>query len=239
VTFSNVKTAQGAVEVRSALGGKTTVPTRFTASTVAGAPPAPPPAPTGTTSPTNLPPVALDDTASTIVKTALVVPVAANDSDPDSTLDLNSITVVTPPAHGTIGLIGPAGITYTPAAGFANGSDTFTYTIADDQGARSNVATVSVTIQPEVIAPTLDQFTRSKSDWRVRGTSNATASNTITAYLVHGTTRTLIGSAAVDPLGAYDLRSAKGSTVVPVSGDTITLESTKGTVVTDIVITIK
>jgi hypothetical protein len=52
---------------------------------------------------------------------------------------------VTPPVNGTAIPNGDGRVTYTPAAGFT-GVDTFKYTVADSQGAVSNQATVTVTI---------------------------------------------------------------------------------------------
>jgi hypothetical protein len=77
--------------------------------------------------------------------------VLANDTDPDGnrrTIDRSSIHIVTLPANGTARVMaGPrAGqVVYTPNAGF-HGEDSFAYDVADTEGNRSNVATVTVNV---------------------------------------------------------------------------------------------
>jgi len=75
--------------------------------------------------------------------------VLANDSDIDSA----SLTaaLVSGPAHGVLSLNTNGGFTYTPAANF-NGADSFTYK-ANDGSLDSNLATVSLTINPVNDAP--------------------------------------------------------------------------------------
>jgi hypothetical protein len=95
--------------------------------------------------PANSPPVAVDDFATTLVGAAVAIDVLANDSDPDGSLDPGSVQVASGPAHGTADVAPNGMITYTPTGGF-EGGDAFTYTVADDQGARSNPATVHVVV---------------------------------------------------------------------------------------------
>jgi hypothetical protein len=91
-------------------------------------------------------PTAGDDLASFSGTTPTVIDVLANDTDPDGNSHLvpSSVTVVTPPQHGTV-TPGPVvgQLTYTANAGF-NGTDTFRYTVSDDNGATSAPARVTV-----------------------------------------------------------------------------------------------
>jgi hypothetical protein len=67
-------------------------------------------------------------------------------SDPDAG-DSLSYSIVSGPAHGTLGAIDPTGhVTYTPSAGYA-GPDSFTFKATDSHGQDSNIATVSLTVQ--------------------------------------------------------------------------------------------
>ena len=75
----------------------------------------------------NRAPVAVNDTATTTVDTAVTVRVVANDSDGDG--DLLTATVLTQPANGTATCTG-ATCTYTPRLGYA-GPDAFAYTVSD------------------------------------------------------------------------------------------------------------
>ncbi|MEL7081549.1 MAG: Ig-like domain-containing protein [Pseudomonadota bacterium] len=93
----------------------------------------------------NDPPVALNDSASTDPDQAVTIDVLANDSDPDGTLDPNTVTVVSAPTNGTFNVNADGSITYTPNAGF-QGSETFTYTVADNLGASSAEADVTVSV---------------------------------------------------------------------------------------------
>jgi large repetitive protein len=100
---------------------------------------------------TNPAPTATNDSATTNEDTPLIIPVLANDSDPDA--DPLTVTSATAP-HGTI-VINPDGtISYTPAANF-NGTDVITYTISDGQGGTST-ATVIVTVSPVNDAPVVE-----------------------------------------------------------------------------------
>lgn len=98
--------------------------------------------------PANTPPVANADPATTTMNQPVDINVAGNDTDVDLNLDPGSIAIVTGPTQGTVALNTPAPgwIRYTPNPG-TFGTDTFTYNIRDTpQGAVSNTATVTVTV---------------------------------------------------------------------------------------------
>ncbi|MCP5426212.1 MAG: tandem-95 repeat protein [Gammaproteobacteria bacterium] len=83
---------------------------------------------------------AVDDTASTPAATPVTINVLANDSGTSL-----SVTHITIPANGNAVINGDGTITYTPHVGFANGSDSFNYTVTDSFG-QSDTATVTVTV---------------------------------------------------------------------------------------------
>ncbi|MFQ5648304.1 MAG: tandem-95 repeat protein [bacterium] len=94
----------------------------------------------------NQPPVAVEDSTTTPANTPVGISVLGNDSDSDGTLQPSTVAIATPPANGTAQVNLATGvINYTPAVGFS-GTDTFTYTVQDDEGATSNQATVSVLV---------------------------------------------------------------------------------------------
>ena len=100
-----------------------------------------------TVNPVNDPPVATNDSYSVnqdAVLTVAVSGVLSNDID----IDGNVLTAikVTDPAHGTLSLNTGGSFVYTPTASF-NGVDSFTYK-ANDGLASSNIATVTVTVNP-------------------------------------------------------------------------------------------
>jgi outer membrane protein OmpA-like peptidoglycan-associated protein len=87
----------------------------------------------------NVAPVAVDDTLTINVDTAITHDIVANDSDADR--DTLVLATVSTPSYGTVSKNGNK-ITYTPNKGFI-GTDTFTYTIFDGKG---HEATATVTI---------------------------------------------------------------------------------------------
>ncbi|MEC4982763.1 MAG: tandem-95 repeat protein, partial [Oscillatoria sp. PMC 1076.18] len=104
----------------------------------------------------NVAPVATNDTATTNEGEAVTINILNNDTDSDGTLDVTSITLVTQPSDGNLQINSTTGVvTYTPDANFT-GNDTFTYTVADNDGENSNPATVNITVNPvEEVPPSL------------------------------------------------------------------------------------
>jgi len=89
-------------------------------------------------------PVAVDDTAVIDEDSSVNLNVMANDSDVDGgEMIMDSVTQ---PEHGTVTINGNGTVTYTPDANF-NGTDSFTYTIIDADGA-TDTATVNLTVNP-------------------------------------------------------------------------------------------
>lgn len=103
---------------------------------------------------TNIPPIAVDDTASTAFETPVIINVAANDSDPDGTQ--TCVTgIASNPKNGYVNILtSGTEISYTPFDGFS-GIDSFVYTACDDDGGTAT-ATVTVTVAANTNqAPTL------------------------------------------------------------------------------------
>ena len=95
------------------------------------------------------PTVANDDSATTMVNTAVTVVVFANDTDADG--DQLFMSQYTHPTNGTVQWNPGYTVTYTPNAGFV-GTDSFTYNVWDGTSA-SNYATVTITITSDNDAP--------------------------------------------------------------------------------------
>ena len=106
-----------------------------------------------TVNPVNDAPAAVDDGYSVDEDNVLVVDalsgVLENDSDAEG--DPMTASLVADVSNGTLALASDGSFTYTPNQDF-NGNDSFTYT-ANDGLANSNVATVSITVNPVNDAP--------------------------------------------------------------------------------------
>ena len=100
----------------------------------------------------NDPPVAGNDSATTDQVTPVVINVVLNDLDLEGAVDPTTVVIDTHPAHGTAAPNGDGTITYSLADGHFI-TDSFTYTVDDDQSpaATSNAATVNITITQPVL----------------------------------------------------------------------------------------
>ncbi|MCP3983242.1 MAG: DUF4347 domain-containing protein, partial [bacterium] len=106
-----------------------------------------------TVNPQNDAPTAANDSASVNEGASVVINLSGNDTDPDNALDLGSIVITSAPANGTLVDNGDGTLTYTHDGSETVG-DSFSYTIDDVLGATSNVAAVTLTINPIYDAPT-------------------------------------------------------------------------------------
>lgn len=95
--------------------------------------------------PPNMPPQAMNDAITTFGSNTVTIDIGSNDSDPDGAPDFSTISITSQPANGTAVSLGNGLIEYTPNQGFS-GTDSFQYTLMDDDGATSNQATVTITV---------------------------------------------------------------------------------------------
>ena len=93
----------------------------------------------------NASPIAADDAKGTFLDEAVFIDVAANDVDPDGTIDPSSIIIVDQPNRGAAFAQADGTVRYVPESGFI-GRDSFQYRIADLEGRFSNVATVDTQV---------------------------------------------------------------------------------------------
>jgi lysophospholipase L1-like esterase len=107
-----------------------------------------------TVTPVNDPPVAGDIATTLDEGGTTIINIAANVTEGDNALDLNSLTIVSGPNNGGVVDNGDGSVDYTHD-GSKTVADSFTYTLADTSGVPSNVATVSLTITPVNDAPTI------------------------------------------------------------------------------------
>lgn len=98
----------------------------------------------------NIAPIANDDTTSIVRNTTLVgFDIVANDEDVDGTIDATSVVITTGTATqrgGTVQNNGDGTVDYVPPSAGFRGTDSFQYTVNDDDGETSNVATVRINV---------------------------------------------------------------------------------------------
>jgi gliding motility-associated-like protein len=104
----------------------------------------------------NSPPVAMDDNAATSQNSSVNINVVGNDTDSDGVVDaakvdLNTTTTgiqnTNTTSQGSFVVSNIGVVTYTPATNFT-GTATLSYTVNDNNGAVSNVATITIAVQP-------------------------------------------------------------------------------------------
>jgi hypothetical protein len=117
------------------------------------------------TGPPNDPPVANDDNVNMPEDTLVTIDVAANDTDPEGSLDPTSANTTCPtcadPAGGALVNNGDGSFDYTPNPDF-NGPDSFVYEICDTIGA-CDTAAVNITVDPVDDPPVANYDTDSTS----------------------------------------------------------------------------
>lgn len=115
----------------------------------------------------NFPPTAGDFSTSTQIVTPKVIDLAANSSDTDGSVIPGSAAIVpaSGPANGVLINNGDGTVTYTPNGGFASPpTDSFQYTINDNDGAVSNTGTVTITVTAGVNNPPVANDTTVSTD---------------------------------------------------------------------------
>lgn len=130
---------------------------------------------------------------------------------PDQSLNVSSLTITSPPQQGTVTVNSTSGaVTYQPAYGYS-GTDSFQYTVHDDLGALSNVASVSVRVQPAPVAVNDIAFVQANQNVTINVLANDTsaggtldrASITIVVSPAHGTAVVMNGEVVYTPTISY------------------------------------
>jgi large repetitive protein len=138
--------------------------------------------------------------------------VLANDTaGPGQSINPSSVTIMTAPQQGTATVDSTTGsVTYQPTTSYS-GSDSFQYTVRDGLGAKSNVATVSVRVQPAPVATNDTTTLQSNQSVTINVLSNATsnggtlntASITVVVPPTHGTAAVMNGEVVYTPTSGY------------------------------------
>ncbi|BAJ00515.1 Ig-like domain-containing protein [Shewanella violacea] len=100
-------------------------------------------------------PVAVSDSFTSDEDLGISFNVTTNDTDIDSQLAPESVSIFSAPTHGVVSISATGELTYTPNADYF-GDDSFSYTVKDAEGAVSLPGTVSVSLASINDAPRLD-----------------------------------------------------------------------------------
>ncbi|MFF2029247.1 PKD domain-containing protein [Arthrobacter sp. NPDC058192] len=117
----------------------------------------------------------------------------------------------------------------------SSGALTFRLAVGSPDGSSSE-AQVTVTPQADTVAITSARYTASKREWRVDGTSSASAGQAVTVH-IGGLDGTVLGTALVDATGSFAVRVS--STVAGRAGQTVSVESPLGGTATGIAIRVQ
>ncbi len=178
------------------------------------------------------PPTAFADNWAQVRNTARAVNVLANDKATLGTLlDPASIVIAVAPLHGTAVANANGTITYTPFVGYV-GADGFGYTVKNNAGLVSNVATEFVSVTPtlETLSFSRTDYRVSTAQWNIVGSTNVfgvqLTQTTVTCYLGVGLAGAPIGTVQVDTAGRFTLVTTTGP--VPPNPGTFTCQSSNG-----------
>ena len=91
-------------------------------------------------------PIAVNDYTYTLENTSVIINITNNDYDTDGSIDPASVDIINYTSNGSISVDPESGeTTYTPDLGFI-GSDSFQYTVDDNDGLTSNIANVNIAV---------------------------------------------------------------------------------------------
>jgi len=94
----------------------------------------------------NDPPVAVGDSAITSKNAAVAIRLLKNDYDIDGSIAPDTVEIVSQPTQGKLLKRKKGTVIYLPGKNFS-GADSFTYSVRDNNGAASNIATVKVIVK--------------------------------------------------------------------------------------------
>ncbi|HEX2748382.1 MAG TPA: Ig-like domain-containing protein, partial [Verrucomicrobiales bacterium] len=103
----------------------------------------------------NNPPIASSDSVSVSRGQSVNIPLIANDSDPGGAINPASVAIVSRPVSGVLSLNPQTGAVIYTHNNSALTADSFTYSVADSQGLRSEPAVVKISITAQTGAPVL------------------------------------------------------------------------------------
>ncbi|SQD76479.1 protein of unknown function [Moritella yayanosii] len=164
------------------------------------------------------------DAAISVVEDGQVkIDILSNDTDIDGKIDPKTVELKDGPKHGTVRFDDDGIATYVPHVNYT-GTDSFTYTVQDDHGVESNVATVKINVTSENDAPTIDTAKGSTQTENLAAAGATVA--TFTASDLDGDKVTFSISSGNDS-GYFEIKDSKtGVVTLTAAGDTALADNT-------------
>ena len=172
----------------------------------------------------NVAPVAVDDPANVVVGLATEIHLTLNDTDANGNLDTTTVQIANiPPGLAVQNTLNGDVLVTASAAG----TYSFTYTVADTDGAVSNPASVMITAEP--VAMDMVDISRAndrsdKDRWEIRGTANQ-AGVSVSVVLLR--TNQSIATVTADATGGWQI-DARNTGISAVAGDRVRAISSGG-----------
>ena len=154
-------------------------------------------------------PVANNDLTTLSADRSVTLDVLVNDNSSGGTVDTASINIAVAPLHG-VAVVANGRVVYTPAAGYT-GVDAFQYSVQDNLGTVSNLATVSLSVQPAPVAANDSANLQANQNVTINVLANDTsaggtldtASIRITSAPAHGSASVTSGQVVYTPTAGY------------------------------------
>jgi hypothetical protein len=158
-------------------------------------------------------PVVRSDREVTVPGQPVTTAVLENDTLPGGQIDTSTVRLESGPDDGTVAVNETGTLTYQPAEGFA-GKDSYIYTVADQEGDRSEKATVSVSVLRQNVFATTWETTTFGESVKIPTNGQGVSRYNFTIDWGDGTTEQYSGQ-YLNPTHTY---SQPGMYVVTISG---------------------
>ncbi|HST65815.1 MAG TPA: hypothetical protein VLM05_11560, partial [Mycobacteriales bacterium] len=175
-------------------------------------------------------------TTDEVVSVAAIAPPRANAGPPQSVLAGSTVTLDGSGSTGATSYkwVQTGGVAATlssttvvkPTFTMPNTADPVIFQLTVTGPGGTDVATVQINPQPDVLTTSQIEFRQSKAEWRIVGTASVVTGNVITVRLGSNLTGPVLGTASVDALGAWSLRLSNGPQ--PPASRTVSIQSSRG-----------
>ena len=123
-----------------------------------------------------------------------------------------------------------------PTFKMPNTTDPLIYQLTVTGPGGTDVSSVQINPQPDVLTTTRVEYRTGSGEWRVEGTSQVTTGNTITVHIGNSLAGTKLGTSTPDALGAWSVRLVGPP---PDGTRTVSIESSRGGILLGVPINVR